>query len=130
MVFLAKLSFPTTALLDKTEAVKVCKMFANGTLPYERSHVNSLNEEDLTFGLLPSKSPRAPLQAWFGATLDSDRREYISDVTGKVIKTDDQKYFHSNYWLYMNVKRPSFGSIYTQREIEDESYTDGWCHRL
>ena len=105
-------------------------MFSNGTLPYERSHVNSLNDEDLTFGLLPSKSPRAPLQAWFGATLDSDRREYISDVNGKVIKTDDQKFFHSNYWLYMNVKRPSFGSIYTHRVIEDESNTDDWCHKL
>ena len=112
LVFLAKLSFPTTVLLNKTEAVKVCKMFSNGTLPYERSHVNSLNEENLTFGLFPSKSPRAPIQAWFGATLDSDRREYISDLTGKVTKTYDQKFFHSNYWLYMNVKRPSFGSIY------------------
>ena len=105
LVFLANITFPTTVVLSKVEAVKTCKMFSNGTLPYERSHVNSLNEENLTFGLRPSKSPRAPIMAWFGATLDSDRIEYISDVTGKIIKTDDQTFFHSNYWLNMIIGR-------------------------
>ena len=103
-------------------------MFSNGTLPYERSHVNSLNEENLTFGLFPSKSPRAPIQSWFGATLDSDRREYISDVTGKVIKTDDQQFsipIIDWTWmldiLYFNGDGQSLWDQYTQREIEDES---------
>ena len=121
LVFLANIiSFPTIAVLTKADAVVTCKMFSNGTLPYERSHLNSLNEENLTFGLLLSKSSRAPIIAWFGATLDSDRKEYISDVIGKVIKTDDQQFFHSNYWLNMNVGRPSLGAIFTQRELEDE----------
>lgn len=105
LVFLAKNSFPTTAMLSKSEGIKACHMFSNGTLPYKRSHVNTLNEENLTFGLRPSKTPRAPISAWFGATLNYERREYISDINGQNIETDDQNEFHSIYWLNMNVRR-------------------------
>ena len=105
LVFLAKISFPTTVMLSKSEGIKACHMFSNGTLPYKRSHVNTLNGENLTFGLRPSKTPRAPISAWFGATLNYERREYISDINEQNIKTDDQNEFHSIYWLNMNVGR-------------------------
>ena len=127
LVFIAKIAYPTIAVLTKAAAIETCQMFSNGTLPYERSHVNTLNAENLTYGLLPSETPRAPIVAWFGATLDYGRREYLSDISKKVIKTDDQELFHSTSWLYMNVRGLSMGSMFTQREMDNERNVSGKC---
>lgn len=127
MVFIANFTYPTIAVLTKADSIETCQMFSNGTLPYERFHVNTLNAENLTYGLLPSETPRAPILAWFGATLDYERREYISDISRKVIKTDDQELFNSNFWLYMNVGDPSSGSIFANREMDDERNISGKC---
>ena len=127
LVFIAKSAYPTIAVLTKAAAIETCQMFSNGTLPYERSHVNTLNAENLTYGLLPSETPRAPILAWFGATLDYEKREYVSDINRKVIKTDDQELFNSNFWLYMNVGGPSMGSMFTRREMDNERNVSGEC---
>ena len=103
LVFIAKSAYPTIVVLTKSAAIETCQMFSNGTLPYERSHVNTLNAENLTYGLVPSEKPRAPILAWFGATLDYGKREYLSDIDRKVIQTDDQELFNSNFWLYTSL---------------------------
>ena len=80
MVFIADFGYPQLALVEKADAIATCDMFSNGTLPYERDHMNSLNAENLTYG--PSaftKVNRAPIMAWFGATLDNEKREHFSD---------------------------------------------------
>ena len=59
------------------------------------------------------------MMAWFGATLDHEKREYISDISGKVIKTDDQL-FEAKFWLAMFVDGPSGGSIFVNRESNKE----------
>ena len=104
LVLISELAKPSIALLKKADAIATCHMFSNGTLPYERSHVNTLNAENLTYGKPKDKSfPSKLVMAWFGATLDYEKREYVSAVSGKVIKNDNQTLFNSNFWLYMNV---------------------------
>ena len=127
LVFIANYTYPSIAVLTKADSIETCQMFSNGTLPYERFHVNTLNAENLNYGLLPSETPRAPIMAWFGATLDYERREYISDISGKVIKTDDQELFNSNIWLNMNAGDLSPGLIYANREMDDERNISGKC---
>ena len=98
-------------------------MFSNGTLPYNRDHVNTLNAENITqtskafTGSATGGAKFAPIMAWFGANLDHERREYISDISGKVIKTDDQKLFEAKFWLSVFVRGPSAGSIFVSREL-------------
>ena len=98
-------------------------MFSNGTLPYDRDHVNTLNAENITqtskafTGSATGGAQFAPIMAWFGANLDHERREYISDISGKVIKTDDQKLFEAKCWLSVFVRGPTAGSIFVNREL-------------
>ena len=126
LVFISELAKPSIALLKKEDAIATCHMFSNGTLPYERSHVNTLNAENLTYGkrqnnLLPPKS----FMAWFGATLDYEKGEYVSKLSGKVMKIDNQTLFNSNFWLYMNVAGPFMGTTFSWREMDMKTNISG-----
>ena len=81
MVYISDFPNPSIALLNKADAIATCNMFSNGTLPYERSHVNTLNAENLTYGKPQNNllSPKS-FMAWFGATLDYEKMEYVSEL--------------------------------------------------
>ena len=86
--------------------------------------MNTLNAENITTpkaftGSATGGAQFAPIMAWFGATLDHERREYISDISGKVIKTDDQKLYEANLWLSMYVSGHSAGLIFVNRELNN-----------
>ena len=125
LVFIADFATSEIAILSKADAITTCNMFSNGTLPYDRNHVNTLNAENIIkaskafTGSATGGAQFAPIMAWFGATLDHERREYISDISGKVIKTDDQL-FEAKFWLAMFVGGPSAGSIFINRESNKE----------
>ena len=126
LVFISELAKPSIALLKKADAIATCHMFSNGTLPYERSHVNTLNGENLTYGKPKDKSfPSKPVMAWFGATLDYEKREYVSTLTGKVKKIDNQTLFDSNFWLYMHVAGPFMGTTFSWREMDMQNNISG-----
>ena len=126
-MFVAKFDgIPESALLSKSDAVDACQMFSNGTLPYKRSHVKSLSDVDFTYGT----RHQAPIQAWFGATLDYEKQEYLSDVTGEIIHIDNQQEFNATFWLVMYAGGPSMGLKTTQRIYNEydtyEENTLGW----
>ena len=122
MVFLANFA-SEIALLSKENAIETCQILSNGTLPYKRSHVATLSAEDFALGLGQSLSlwNHAPILAWFGATLDYERREYLSDVTGEVIQIDDEKEFNATFSLNMFVGGLSMGLKFAQREVQKEN---------
>ena len=125
LVFIADFAYSEIAMLSKADAITTCNMFSNGTLPYDRNHVHTLNAENITrasevfTGDETGGAQFAPIKAWFGATLDHKRREYISDISGKVIKTDDQL-SEAKFWLVMFVGGLSEGSIFVNRESNIE----------
>ena len=121
LVFIAELENPSIVLLTKADAIATCNMFSNGTVPYERSHVKTLNAENLAYSFLSSKT----LMAWFGATLDYEKREYVSAVSGNVIKIDNQTLFNSNFWLSMNVAGPYMGTTFSWREMDMQNNISG-----
>ena len=111
-MFVAKFDdIPQSALLTKSDAIDACQMFSNGTLPYKRSHVKSLSDVDFTY----KTRHQAPIQAWFGATLDYEKQEYLSDVTGEVIYIDNQLEFNATFWLVMYAGGSTMGLKTTQR---------------
>ena len=129
LVFLANFA-SEIALLSKENAIETCQILSNGTLPYKRSHVATLSAEDFALGLRQSLSlwNHAPILAWFGATLDYERREYLSDVTGEVIQIDDEKEFNATFSLNMFVGGLSMGLKFAQREVQKENNVLGRCH--
>ena len=75
-------------------------MFSNGSLPFTHNHIEIIHREDIRHkGNSPGGLPLGtPMSAWFGATFDKEKDNFMSDYDNEtVIFPDDDRV--NNFFL-------------------------------